>query len=99
MQIDIIPVPESKFVPVNKPFSIMLDNKELGTVNEKADATSYKYHAILNSKFNINVYQGFGLTIDEALRDAIVTGRDRRQKELIELDELENIIWGDHELN
>lgn len=71
----------------------------IGKVTYPTTAKSYKCHIILDSKVYANVYQGFGMTIDEALRDAIATNRKRRIDELTELNKLENAIWGDHELN
>lgn len=78
--------------------TISIGDQRIGTV-KTLENSSFKYHVILTSKRELSIYQGLGLTIDEALRDAITRSREQRQFELVELDELENVIWGDHELN
>jgi hypothetical protein len=99
MQVQITPVPLEQFKPVDPVYTIKIGDTVLGKMNEKTDTQSYRWHTVLDSNFNINIYQGFGLTQDESLRDAINTNRSRRINELKELDELENIIWGDNETN
>lgn len=60
--------------------------------------SSFKYHAMLTSGVDRGIlYQGFGYTDDEAMRDAITRSRDKYQKQLAELDQLESLIWGDYE--
>jgi len=79
--------------------AIMVNGKRVGVIKTVSDSAAYTYHAVFNSQEIWSIYQGFGRTVDEAMHDAIVVGKARRQKELAELDELENVIWGDHELH
>jgi hypothetical protein len=85
-------------VPVSEEV-IMIGTARLGTVKTITDQSSFKFHVILESKNMWSIYQGFGQTVDEAMRDAIEKNRDRRFQEINELETLENIIWGDHEIN
>jgi hypothetical protein len=93
------------FEPMSQPAklvveqAIMANGKQIGVIKTVSGSEAYTYHAVFNSQEIWSIYQGFGKTIDEAMRDAIVIGKARRQKELAELDKLENVIWGDHELH
>jgi hypothetical protein len=98
MQVILTPVPVIPVEPENSRL-ISIGGKCIGKVTQPPEAKSCKYHVILDSKHNYSIYQGFGMTVDEALRNAIQINQARRVDELTELDELENAIWGDHELN
>lgn len=95
MKVEIVPLPATQVVES----AIVVDGVQIGTVKPAEHSEVYKYHVILASKDIWSIYQGFGMTIDAAMRDAITTGRARRRMEITELDELENAIWGDHELH
>jgi hypothetical protein len=96
MQVTLVPKP----TPPIMEQTISIDGQELGIVKTITNSDNYKYHAIINSRCGGgNIYQGFGMTIDEAMKDAFKRNRELRKKELAELDHLENVIWGDHELN
>lgn len=95
MKIALKPAP-----PIENPDQlVMAGNVQLGVVKPVVDSTNFKFHAVLNSKCTTTLYQGFGSTVDEALKDAITLSRARKLEELAELDHLENVIWGDHEIN
>lgn len=94
MKITITPAPAKPIMEQR----IYADEHLIGIIKTVDDSVSYKFHAILHSKVGGNIYQGFGLTEDEAMRDAIIRSVDTRRKELEELDILQNVIWGDHEL-
>jgi hypothetical protein len=96
MKVEIVPLPAIQLVEQ----AIVIGGKTVGIVKPALHAEAYyKHHIILNSEHGWNIYQGFGNTIDEAMRDAVNTAKSRRRTELTELDELENIIWGDHEFH
>jgi len=95
MNITIEPIPQ-RIQPIIE-HAVMANGKRIGIIKTILDSDAYNYHAVFNEQEIWNVYHGFGKTIDEAMRNAIIAGKDRRQKELIELNELENIIWGDYE--
>lgn len=95
MQVTMNPIP----TPPAAEHSISLGDIQIGTIKRVTNSDNYKYHVILNSQCGYNIYQGFGLTEDLALRDAFTRARNIRTKELAELDRLENAIWGDHEIN
>lgn len=77
---------------------IMADGEKLGTVKTMpTDKGGTRYHIILESRHGRNIYQGFGYTIDAAMRDAVNTSLVLRINEIAELDQLENLIWGDYE--
>lgn len=91
-------------VEIKPPIPIPIDERDIwvnGVVVGKirgSNGISFKYQAMLNSEVDRGaLYQGFGYTDDEAMRDAITRSRDRYKKQLAELDQLENLIWGDYE--
>lgn len=76
----------------------ILVNGELVGKIRGSNCISFKYQAMLNSEVDRGaLYQGFGYTDDEAMRDAITRSRDKYKRQLAELDQLENLIWGDYE--
>lgn len=96
MQIDLVPA-EVKPVTEQK---IMCGGVCLGNVKTITNAIDApRYHVILDSQHGKNIYQGFGDTVDNAMRDAISNSKFCREQELGELNHLENVIWGDHEIN
>lgn len=76
----------------------MINGQQIGSVKISDDVYSFRYHTIIKSKIEGNIYQGFGMTLNEALRDSIIKNRSIRNEELLELDRLENVIWGDSEI-
>lgn len=95
MKVSLIPIVTPTYVEQQ----IMIGEKCIGTVKTILDNEYYKYHAILRSDHAWSVYQGFGNTVDEAMRNAIKVNITRRNVELKELDTIENTIWGDYEVN
>lgn len=80
--------------------AIVIDGKPIGNAITITNSDHYKYHVTLIAKNICSLnYQGFGNTVDEAMRDAVEKNIKHRYMELAELDELENVIWGDHDLN
>lgn len=99
MQVILTPLPVPILPIPAQTQEISIDGKKIGIVKLITDSDNYNYHVVLNSKRGYSVYQGFGTTVDEALRNAVVIGKEHRVEEIQELDNLENVIWGDHELN
>jgi hypothetical protein len=83
--------------PIQNPVrNIVIDGNIVGTIEEELDTTkSWKYHVVLRHKEASSIFQGFGKTHDEALRDAITRPRMQMAKDSHALDMLENTIWGD----
>lgn len=83
-------------VPVDER-DILVNGELVGKIRD-SNSISFKYQAMLNSEVDRGaLYQGFGYTDDEAMRDAITRSRDKYKRQLAELDQLENLIWGDYE--
>lgn len=96
MQITLAPIP----ITPPKEYKLMADDKQIGTVKRiDEESKHYNYHVIVDAKYQISLCQGFGLTVDEALRDAFERAKKYPTQALAELNELENVIWGDHEIN
>lgn len=96
MKITLAPVP----VQQTTEQMIMAGTTRIGSVKTLlTNDGGTRYHAVLAAKSAWSVYQGFGDTVDEAMRDAVNTSRASRINEIAELDNLENVIWGDHEIN
>lgn len=95
MNVQIKPAPPKPMIEEE----ITVNGIRIGRI-KKSDNTYFIYHAIIDSEVDRGIaYQGFGDTYDEAMRNAIDKSKIKHAEHLKELDKLENVIWGDHELN